>query len=693
MKNKVKIKSKKKKNKNNTNRFNYLKICLITIILVVIGVGIYFFLTAEDDETSLTLLEKQWILKNKKTLVDINVPNNLSIMADNGDGVVFDYLTKVEKDTGLSFNKKSYNYKTKSTSLKGLSILILSNEDKIEKDDVIFAEDNYVVLGMTEGYLSNLNDLYNKKIGIIKNDKTVVSNYVNSNFNYVEYNNAESLITDLKNNKINYAIAPRYYSLKNVVNNNVYIKYSFNNLSNKLALRPSDNTRLSDIMTKYLKLFKANNYSSSYEKKFMNFYIDNTNTTDLDTSTLSSKIYKYGYVENSTYNVLSNKKLYGFAGEYINLLSNMANIDLEYKEYSSKEELSSAIKSGNVDVAFIDFTYKNEQGLYTVNSFSPQLVAISKTNYRISNKDGLQNRKLYTLKNTYLESYLKDNYNSEVQTVKKVDSNIPNDAILVLDEIDYHYYSKKHKFDDYFILIKDDYTADYKFYIKSDEKVMYNFMNFMLMYTDGSDIKIEALDKLITSSENKGGFVNMYLMIVLIIIIPIILIFAFLALSKARKNIKLLRKEDILKYSDMLTSLKNRNYLNAHIDEWDEQKVTPRTIIITDLNNLKYINDNFGQEEGNQLIKKAAAVLINTQLEKSEIIRTDGNEFLIYLIGYNKTQVKTYINKLSREFEKLPYGFGAAIGYSMIEDEIKTIDDAINEASIEMRADKEQNYK
>ena len=84
---------------------------------------------------------------------------------------------------------------------------------------------------------------------------------------------------------------------------------------------------------------------------------------------------------------------------------------------------------------------------------------------------------------------------------------------------------------------------------------------------------------------------------------------------------------------------------------------------------------------------------INTQLEKSEIIRTAGNEFLIYLIGYNKNQINTYISKLSKEFEKLPYGFGAAIGYSMIEDEIKTVEDAINEASISMRNDKEQNYK
>ena len=121
-------------------------------------------------------------------------------------------------------------------------------------------------------------------------------------------------------------------------------------------------------------------------------------------------------------------------------------------------------------------------------------------------------------------------------------------------------------------------------------------------------------------------------------------------------------------------------------------KVYPRTIIIIDLNNLKYVNDNYGHEEGNQLIEKAADILINTQLEKSEIIRTDGNEFLIYLIGYSTKQIETYISKLSKEFEKLPFGFGAAIGYSVINDEITTIDDAINEASIKMRVDKE-NYK
>lgn len=687
------MKNKKKKKVNKKNKISYLRICIITIIVVVLAVAAYFFLTAEDDESSLTILEKQWILRNKKTLIDINVPNNLSVIADNGEGVVFDYLSKIEKDTELKFNKKSYNYRVNADTLKNLSIVVLTNEDKIKATDVLLSEDNYVLVGMNEGYISNLKELYNKKIGILKTDKTIISNYITANYNYTEFDSIEALTTNLKNNKINYAIVPRYYALKNIITSNAYIKYSFNDLSNKIVLRVSNNNRLSDIMTKYLISFKTNNYMDSYEKAFMKFYLNNTSATELDTSTLSSKVYTYGYVNDSTYNIMNRRKLYGFAGEYVNLLSNMANIDLKYKGYSSKDELAAAIKSGNIDVAFIDFDYKNEQGLYTVSSFSPQMVAISKTNYRISNKEGLENRKIYTLQNSYLEKYLKDNYNSSVSTVKSINSAIPDDAILVLDEIDYHYYSNKNKFDGYYMLLKDNYSANYKFYIKSDEKAMYNFINFMMMYTDGSDIKIQALDKLIATNENKGGFVNMYLMIVLIIVIPVIVLFAILALTRARKNIKVLRKEDILKYNDMLTSLKNRNYLNANINEWDEQKITPRTIIIADLNNLKYINDNYGGEEGDLLIKKAAAILINTQLEKSEIIRTDGNEFLIYLIGYNKTQVTTYINKLSREFEKLPHGFGAAIGYSMIEDEIKTIDDAINEASIQMRSDKEKNYK
>ena len=142
----------------------------------------------------------------------------------------------------------------------------------------------------------------------------------------------------------------------------------------------------------------------------------------------------------------------------------------------------------------------------------------------------------------------------------------------------------------------------------------------------------------------------------------------------------------------MLTALKNRNYLNLNINKWDDCKVLPQSIIMIDLNNVQYVNDNHGYDAGDELIIKAASTLVNTQLENSEIVRTNGNEFLIYTIGYSESQIENYTKKLSKELKKLPYGFGASIGYSMIKDDIKTIDDAISEATLEMK-NKKEDYK
>ena len=53
-------------------------------------------------------------------------------------------------------------------------------------------------------------------------------------------------------------------------------------------------------------------------------------------------------------------------------------------------------------------------------------------------------------------------------------------------------------------------------------------------------------------------------------------------------------------------------------------------------------------------------------------------------------KVIEYTRKINKELKELPHGFGATIGYSMIEDDIKTIDDAINEATLSMRQAKER---
>ena len=87
---------------------------------------------------------------------------------------------------------------------------------------------------------------------------------------------------------------------------------------------------------------------------------------------------------------------------------------------------------------------------------------------------------------------------------------------------------------------------------------------------------------------------------------------------------------------------------------------------------------------------EAANILIQNQLQNSEIIRTDGNEFLIYLVGYNEKQIVSYLRKLNKELKTLSHGFGSASGYSIINDAIKTFDDAVNEATLDMKNNKEE---
>lgn len=682
------MKNKKKNNNKKKNSGSKLtKLIIILVLLLAIALGIYFFLNVPDNSTKLTLFEKQWIDKNKNNLFNIEIPNNLNIYGEDGEGVLFDYVTYLENETKLTFNKNPYSYPSNNEEQEdqaGLRMMVLSNKDTLKKDDIIIGEDKYVLISADNNIIDNFNELSTKKIGILENDKEIITNIYSNNF--ASYSNINNLISDIKSKKIEYAIVPRHYCLSKIVENKLYINYDFTDLSNKIILRMSTNDKLNSVVSKYLKKYKEESFISDYNKEFMNFYTEIMNVSDVDKVSLSSKTYKYGYVKTSAYNLINNKEIYSVAGQYINTLKNMNDIDFSYVKYDTKEELLNDMKSNKVDLAFIDFEYKDENTSYT-NISSSSLVALSKDYINLNSKDGLMNQKIYVYGNDNLYNYINNNYNANIIAIKKISEY--NDGILLMDEVDY--LNNKDDLSDYNLIFKDLYLSGNGFYVSKSETVLYSLLNFITSYADNDNIKSLGMKSIVDNSSNAKNFNSLYILLLSIVLIPVVLIILIVMISKINTKLKKTKKENILKYNDMLTSLKNRNYLNANIDSWDETKIYPRTIIMLDLNNLKYVNDNYGHEEGNKLIKRAAAILINTQLEKSEIIRSDGNEFLVYLIGYNEKQINTYINKLTKEFDKLPHGFGVATGYSMIEDEIKTIDDAINEASIAMRKDKQEN--
>ena len=124
---------------------------------------------------------------------------------------------------------------------------------------------------------------------------------------------------------------------------------------------------------------------------------------------------------------------------------------------------------------------------------------------------------------------------------------------------------------------------------------------------------------------------------------------------------------------------------------WNKNTIYPQAMVVVDLNRIQEINDTLGYEKGDAQIKAAANILIRTQLDNSDIVRTDGTEFLIYLVGYDERQVVSYIKKLTKELKNMPYDFGASIGHSMIDSDKKLVEDALNEAVEDMKIKKQEN--
>ena len=192
-----------------------------------------------------------------------------------------------------------------------------------------------------------------------------------------------------------------------------------------------------------------------------------------------------------------------------------------------------------------------------------------------------------------------------------------------------------------------------------------------------------------TNTNSKIYEFSMLATFLISILVILCSIFIVLLIKKKKSSTTTLKDNDKLKYIDAMTSPKNRTYLNLKMKEWDDNVIYPQAFVVIDLNNIKDINDSHGHEEGDTIIKKAASTLIVNQEANTDIIRTDGNEFLVYMVGYSEKDVVNYTRKIYKELKELPYGYGAAIGYSMIVDDVKTVDDAINEATIDMRNKKE----
>lgn len=673
-------------------------IIIIPILIAVLTfVGVYYYYNREDRETSLNISEKRWIEDNNSTRVNIEIPSDVPIFSLNGSGIIAQFLNDFEESTTLPLNKISYT-QSSAPSGTGLRVRILNNETALTNKDLLIYEDNYAMFSKTYSPVSSLEELSafnNITVGSLEGDVAELTYYLKeSGITTIQsYASYSELFTALNDGEIEIAIAPYILSLDQTMGHpDFQIIYNLTEMNKRLVLTLADeDTRVNSIISKYYENWRSKYYVSEYNKTLFKYYTDQNSVNDKTRADLISKNYVYGYVSNAPYEAQMGDMAEGIASEYLNRLARLTGIEFEYREYKSVDELKNAIANGEVDVYFDYDGSTNDQYTKTISPFDESYVVLGRAdkNEPVSTFESLKGVNVNLLNTNVIFQYFKDNSRALLNEGTTLDALKSNDNLIVLDKEVYNYY-KNSKFSNYEVFYEGTITNDYYFMVKNDNTVFSELFNYIMTTNSYQNYRNEALTNLNANVLDRSTFEQLYLIILGIVLLPIVILLAiYIYLHKKRQIVKV-KREDRRKYTDMMTGLKNRSYLNLNIESWDDSNVYPQGIVIVDLNSVKYVNDNHGHEAGDDLIIKAAGILVNTQLENSEIIRTDGNEFLVYLVGYSESQIATYVKKLNKEMKDLPYGFGASVGYSMIVDDIKTIDDAINEAVLDMRTNKEE---
>ena len=658
-------------------------IVIIISVLVIISACVALFMLL-NKANKLSVQERRWINNNVNTVQNINVINNTNVFTKNGSGVFYTFLNDFSKEYSLTINPITYN---SGSAMKDISLGI---KYKLDNNDHVFYVDHYVLVGSSKEYINNNTLLDNKKIGVLKSDYTNIEIYINNGGTITQYDTIDQMLLAKGDGTIDYFIVPLIQYLDTILANDYYVLYHYSDASIYYVLETDDST-LGSILVKYLNRWNKE-LKKNFDSELFKVFVTALKIPEATVDAMQSVEYNYGFVNASPYEVISGGKYGGIVAVILSDFSSFASIDFNFTKYNNYDKFNNALNDNKVDIYFNYYNYANKYN--KTNGLAVEYtIATKKNDYSvIKSLNSLTNKTVYVDNNSVLHDLIKNINGINVITydgVKDLDkiNKLKEDVYLVIDKWAFKYY-KNNKLNNWTDRYSDYLNNEYSFMVKEDG-ALYKLLNKYMNIIDSESVLYKGLYNHDETIKN-GTIIGRIAEYIIYAVIAIAII-ALIILRRGKKIViaKKIKKDDKMKFIDQLTSLKNRNFLAENIEMWNNNTIYPQTIIVVDLNKIQEINDIHGYNEGDKQIKAMANVLIKNQLDNSEIMRTDGNEFVIYLVGYSARQVSNYIHKLNKEIDKLPFEFGAEFGQSVIEDNIKTVEDALNEAVEDMKSRKE----
>ncbi|MCM1525078.1 MAG: GGDEF domain-containing protein [Ruminococcus sp.] len=213
-------------------------------------------------------------------------------------------------------------------------------------------------------------------------------------------------------------------------------------------------------------------------------------------------------------------------------------------------------------------------------------------------------------------------------------------------------------------------TRNIFFTVKNQTKNIYRILRGVGLSSIAFAAFIDIIRYYTAASSDSAMFVRIGLLI-------FIICYGSSSLENTINAVKLGIKTEFvshLAYHDGLTGIGNRTAFEEHLVELEKIKdsIPAVGIIMFDVNDLKYVNDNLGHHYGDEMLIKSAEIIKNAFEDKGcECFRIGGDEYAVLLSGDNveeryrsgiecfKDNVKQHNALPDKEFRiSIAHGFG-----------------------------------
>ncbi len=138
---------------------------------------------------------------------------------------------------------------------------------------------------------------------------------------------------------------------------------------------------------------------------------------------------------------------------------------------------------------------------------------------------------------------------------------------------------------------------------------------------------------------------------------------------------------------DILTGVLNKNYFEARMHVIERAEIVPVAVLNININDWKFVNDHFGDEESDRLIRVVADIIKQEMKSEYVVGRIDGDVFGVLIPLVQDDEAEVFAERIQQEcmaYEDAVLAPSVAVGIVYRTNIEETLEDKLSDAEYEM---------